>query len=128
MFQKKSLTSICYSLFQSYMAYGSTVWSFMSQKNIKKLVVLQKKCMWFLTFSDYREYTSPILKSLNVLKLKDIIQFSILKLIYFYFNYQLPLQIQNIFIQNESVNPYNTRGGKLLFITYIIQLISVQNH
>ena len=69
--------------------------------------------------SDYREHTSPIFKSLKVLKLQDIIKFSILKLIYFYFNDQLPLQVKNLFIKNESVKPYKTRGGKLLFIPHI---------
>ena len=37
------------------------------KKNIKKIFVLQKKCMRPLTFSDYREHTSPIFKSLKVL-------------------------------------------------------------
>ena len=71
------------------------------------------------TFFDYREHTSPIFKSLKVLKLEDIIKFSILKLIYFDFNDHLPLQVKNIFIKNESVNPCKTRGGKLLFIPHI---------
>ena len=48
-------------------------------------------------FFGYREHTSPIFKSLKVLKLQDIIKFSILKLICFYFNDQLPLQVKNIF-------------------------------
>ena len=74
--------------------------------------------MRLLTFSDYREHTSPIFKSLKLLKLQDI-KFSILKLIYFYFNDQLPLQVKNIFIKSESVNPYNTKGDKLLFIPHI---------
>ena len=75
--------------------------------------------MRLLTFSDYREHTSPIFKSLKVLKLQDIKKFSILKHIYFYFNDQLPLQVKNIFTKTESVNPYKTRGGKLLFIPHI---------
>ena len=75
--------------------------------------------MRLLTFSDYREHTSPIFKSLKALKLQDIIKFSVLKLIYFYFNDQLSLQVKNIFTRNESVNPYNTRDGKLLFIPQI---------
>ena len=75
--------------------------------------------MRLLIFSDCHEHTSPIFKSLKVLKLQDIIKFSILKLIYFYFNDQLPLQVKNIFIKNESVNSYKTRGGKLLFIPHI---------
>ena len=66
--------------------------------------VLQKKCMRLLTSSDYREHTSAIFKSLKVRKLQDIIKFSILKLIYFYFDDQLPFQVKNIFINNESVN------------------------
>ena len=75
--------------------------------------------MRLITFSDYCEHAGPIFKSLKVLKLKDIIQFSISKFIYFYFNDQLLLQVKNILIKSESVNPYNTRGGKLLFIPYI---------
>ena len=75
--------------------------------------------MRLLIFSDYREHTSPIFKSLKVLKFQDIIIFSILKLVYFHFNDQLPLQAKNIVTKNESVNPYNNRGGKLLFIPHI---------
>ena len=75
--------------------------------------------MRLLTFSDYPKHTSPIFKSLKVLKLQHIIKFCIVKLIYFYFNDQLPLQVKNIFIKNESVHPYNTRGNKLLFIPHI---------
>ena len=116
---KKTLISIYYSLFQSYIVYGSAVWSFLPHRNMKKIFALQKKYIRLLIFSDYCEHTSPIFKSLKVPKLQDIIKFSILKLIYFYFNDQLPLQVKNIFIKNESVNPYNTRGGKLLFIPHI---------
>ena len=81
-------------------------------KNMKKIFVLHKKCMRLLTFSNDHEHTSPIFKFLKNLKLQDIIKFSILKLIYFYFNDQLQLQVKNIFIKN-------TRGGKLLFISHI---------
>ena len=37
-------------------------------KNIMKVLVLQKKRMRLLTLPDYREHTSPIFKSLKVLK------------------------------------------------------------
>ena len=86
---------------------------------MEKIFVLQKKCMRLLIFSDYLGHTCPIFKYLKVLKLQDIIQFSISKLIYFYFNDQLPLKFKNIFIKNKSVNPYNTRSGKLIFITHV---------
>ena len=79
----------------------SLVWSFMSHKNKKKVFDLQKKRARISTFSDYGNHISLIFESLKVLKLQDIIQFSILKLIYFYFNEQLPLQVKNTFIKNE---------------------------
>ena len=57
------------------------------------MFVIQKKRVTPLTFFDYHEHTSPTFKSWKVLKLQDIIQFSILKLFKFYFNDQLPLQV-----------------------------------
>ena len=39
-----------------------------------------------------------------------------MKLIYLYHKDQLPLRFKDIFTTNESVNPHNSRGGKLLFI------------
>ena len=89
---------------------------------MKKIIVLQENCIRLLIFPGYREHTSLIFKSLKVLKLQDIIKFTILKLIYFYVNDQLRLQVKNIFIKNESVNPYNTRSSKLLFITQIYSI------
>ena len=37
-------------------------------KKYEEDFLLQKKCMRLLTFSDYREHTSPIFKSLKVRK------------------------------------------------------------
>ena len=79
--------------------------------------------MWcsarLVTFSDFQEHTTPIFKNFKILKLQGIIKFNTLKLIYLYYKDQLPLKIKDIFTTNESVNPYNTRGGKLLFIPQV---------
>ena len=42
-----------------------------------------------------------------------------MKLICLYYKDQLPLKLKDIFSTNESINPYNTRGGKLLFIPQV---------
>ena len=58
-----------------------SIWLYsLAQKNIQ-VFVLQKKCTRLLTFSDYCEHTSPIFK--RVLKLHDIMKFSILELYLF---------------------------------------------
>lgn len=48
--------------------------------------------------------------------LQDIIKFEFSKLIYLYYEDQVPLKVKDIFTTNESINLYNTRVGKLLFI------------
>ena len=75
--------------------------------------------MRFITFPGFQEHTTPIFKNFKILKLQDIIKFNTLKLIYLYYKDQLPLKIKDIFTTNESVNPYNTRSGKLLFIPQV---------
>ena len=75
--------------------------------------------MRFITFSNFQEHTTPIFKNFKILKLQDIVKFNTLKLIYLYYKDQLPLKIKDIFTTNESVNLYNTRGGKLLFISQV---------
>ena len=42
-----------------------------------------------------------------------------MKVIYSYHKDQLPLKIKDILTTNESVNLYNTSGGKLLFIPQV---------
>ena len=81
-----------------------------------KIFILQKRCMRLISFSEFQEHTRPFFKNLKILKLQDIIKFNTWKIIYLYYKDQLPLKIKYIFTTNESVNPYNTRGGKLLFI------------
>ena len=115
----KTLTSIYYSLFQSHILHDSTIWCYTSQKNTMKIFILQKRCMRFITFFEFQEHTTPIFKDLKILKLPDITKFNTLKLNYLYYKDQVPLKIKDIFSTNESVNPYNTRGGKLLFIRHV---------
>ena len=79
--------------------------------------------MWcstrLVTFSNFQEHTTPIFKNFKILKLQDVIKFNTLKIIYLYYKDQLPLKIKDICTTNESVDPYNTRGGKLLFIPQV---------
>ena len=84
-----------------------------------KITILWKRCMRLITFSEFPDHTTPIFKNFRILKLQDIIKFNTLKVIYLYYKDQLPLKIKDIFAKYESVNQYNTRGGKLLFIPQV---------
>ena len=57
---------------------------------------------------------------MKILTLQDIIKFIILKLIHFYYNNDQSLKlVESVFTNNESVNQYKTRCGKLFFITHV---------
>lgn len=43
--------------------------------NLKRVIVLQKKALRVITFSDYRAHTTPLFKMHNVLKFVDIVKF-----------------------------------------------------
>ena len=81
-----------------------------------KIFILQKSCVGVITFSKFQERTTPIFKNF---KTATYYKNKTSKLIYLYFKDQLLLKYKDIFNTNESVNPYNTRGGKLLFITQV---------
>ena len=69
--------------------------------------------MRLLTFSNDCEHTNSIFKALKIIKLEDITQFDIFKLICISHDKQIPMKEVNCFTLGESVNPYNTRGSKL---------------
>ena len=89
------------------------MWCYTSQKNMEIFILQQK----FMRLSiEFQEHTILIFRNFKILKLQGIIKLNILKLIYLYCIDQLPSKFKDIFTANESVNPYNTRGGKLLII------------
>ena len=72
--------------------------------------------MRFITFSEFQEHTTPIFKNFKILKLQDIIEFNTSL---FVLQGSITIKIKYVFTTNESVNPYNTRGGELLFIPQV---------
>jgi hypothetical protein len=53
--------------------YAVLVWGHTYKSNLHPLLILQKKAMRIMTFSGFREHTSPILKALNLLKFLDLV-------------------------------------------------------
>ena len=121
----ETLSSIYYNLFQSHILYGSTIWCYASQKNVMKIFILQKGCMRLITFTEFQENTTSILKNFKILKLQDIIKCNTSKLIYLYYKNQLPPQIKYILTTNESINLYITRVESYFSYRGLIQHIMV---
>ena len=60
-----SLVQVYYSIIYSFLTYGIIVWGNTYSSNLQPLIILQKKAIQIITFSDFRAHTSPIFKQLR---------------------------------------------------------------
>ena len=103
--------NVYYALFYSHLTYGACVWGLTSEKNIKKIEVLQNKCARILTFSDSRSSANPLYTSLGLLKVRDIFKFQQLNLAYDFDNNLLPDDLCQLFIRSTDMTTTNMTLG-----------------
>ena len=51
---------VYYAIFYSHLTYGCNVWGLTPAENLKKIEVLQKKCLRIVTFSDFGCHTNNL--------------------------------------------------------------------
>ena len=96
----KCILQIIYNaLFLSHLNYGITAWGFHS---CSRLIKLQKKAVRLISKSKYNAHTSPIFKSLGLLKVTDIFKLSCMKLYFKYENNMLPSYFNHLFNNNQA--------------------------
>ena len=69
------LINLYYALIYPYFTYGILAWGNTYSSTVNPLVTLQKNVLRIITFSDYREHTSPLFANLNILKFCDLVYF-----------------------------------------------------
>ena len=89
-----------------HLQYGILTWGFC----LGRLEKLQKRSVRIISRSKYNAHTDPLFKILNLLKLKDIFELSVLKL-YFKFKHNLlPVYTSNMFTESIRNPHYNLRA------------------
>ena len=110
LYPQNILVTIYKFLFISHTNYGSLFWGQVSELLDK----IQKKVIRTITYSHYIAHSEPLLKELNLLKVKDLFQLKILKFLFkLYINKLLPYF--NIYRSNlkKIKNPYSLRPHPL---------------
>ena len=100
---------VYYALFYSHLIYGCNVWGLSSEENLKKIEILQRKCLRILTFSDFRSHTNHLFIKHNILKVREIIKLQQLHLLYNFLNDSLPTDLKKLFKLNDDVHSHHTR-------------------
>ena len=108
--------SVYYSVFFSHILHGCLVWSYSNQGNIKKLEVLQKRCVRILTFSDFLTHAKPLFNQLNILQLDDVFHAQKLLFMFDVFTKNIPNELNQYFCLNNTIHSYNTRSINLYHI------------
>ena len=83
-----------------------------TKKYLHKLEILQKKTIRTITCSTYNEHTSPLFKTLNILKFADLHDLHINGIMYKFVNQKLPSPLLDMFEYQADDYSYNTRHIK----------------
>ena len=101
-FPQHILLTIYNSLIQPHFIYGLYLWGL----NCKRLKILQKKAVRILAFRPYISHSTPIFKTLKILKLEDLYTMQLYKFYYKNTNNLLPSYFNSFtpYYNNENHN------------------------
>ena len=105
---QKTCISVYFSLFYSFILYGSLAWQFTSKTNLNRVLILQKKYLRIITFSFYKDH--------KLLKLRDILELEIITFFYNFSINELPKSVCSIFNLVHEVHTRNTHNNLVIYI------------
>ena len=103
------LLPVYHALVHCHLTYGITVWGCSYKKHINKLQVLQNKAIRIISNIPARSTVNPEFRKLGILKVSDLYEFEIVKIMKQYNERTLPEYFDNFFQCPNSIHHYNTR-------------------
>ena len=101
------LMQLYYGQFFSRISYACQIWGqCLNEKS--QTFLLQKKAIRIITFSDFAAHTSPLFKTLNIVKLPDLIKMQNLLFIHNVMNDKVPSYFHDCVHKIKSGHHYNT--------------------
>jgi hypothetical protein len=114
---RASLRKLYFSMVHSHLAYGINVYGCASATNLDKLKKMQKKAIRSICNANYRAHTAPLFKELKILPLDELIVYSNVKFMHYYYLKQLPVSFNGLWVTNEERNPVRIlRNAHDLFV------------
>ena len=103
------LKSLYYSIFSSFLCYGSTTLGPSYDTYLEPLFLMQKKVLRSISLQPFASPSTPIFASLKILKLKGMIYQDILKFVFKSINLLSPSHLHNYFQLSNMVHNHGTR-------------------
>ena len=108
---KQCLLTLYDSLVASKIGYGLEVYGVAKNKDLKELQTLQNRILKIIYFKKHRFSTNRLHRELKILKISDLYQWKILKLMHnvHYNKHHLPEVFEQYFETNKNLHRYETR-------------------
>ena len=101
---KTSLLLLYNSIFHCHLLYAIQIWSCTSSGPINEIYKLQKAAVRIVNGSAYNSHTEPIFKSLQILPLPDLIEFTKIQFMQRFTQKYLPESFSNTWVKNSIRN------------------------
>ena len=105
------LLHINQSLIHPYISYGLTAWGMASKTALNRILILQKRCLRFIFFSESRAHAIPLFLDTSVLPVQFLYYEAMCCLLHDVANQIAPSNILDLFIKTSHVHSYNTRSS-----------------
>ena len=106
---KKTLTNLYHTFIFPYLIYCVEVWGSACKTNLTPIMLLQKKVVRILSFSDRLEHTEPLFIRLDILPFNKLIHHRIGLFMYKVYKDMYPTVITNMYLHNKNIHSHNTR-------------------
>ncbi len=111
------LLTIYNSLILPYLNYGLLVWGSCCPTNLNRLLTLQKRAIRFVSpGANYNSHHEMLCKANNILSLRDLYKAKCAKLLFDWYNDDLPYRILQLFSKVNEHHGVNTRSKDLFHI------------
>ena len=96
------------SLILPYITYGLIAWGNASNAYLNKILVLQKRVLHLIYFTDWREHAIPLFANAKILPVMFLYYEAVSKLMLDVHNQSAPINIVKLFTKTSRIHTYNT--------------------
>ena len=106
---RTTLLKIYCSLIEPYISYGLVAWGQAANAHLNKIVILQKRVLRLMYFSDYTSHSAPLFVCSGILPIKMLYFKLVASLLHDIENHCATPNISELFTRSEQVHSYPTR-------------------
>ena len=113
----ETLRNIYFAIFHSILTYGAQIWGQTTNKNIKRIILIQKKALRIINFAEFNAPTSKLFFDSKIIKFEDHVTIQNFLLAHDFINHNLPPPLIKHIEQTQMVDdiphPFTTRAATL---------------